>query len=1003
MILVRTALVCSLVIQCTEGQTQGYPITWSQSAITDTQVVGTTKVIRTTFSSSSPLENVTVRVAPEIAAFVTVTPSLFTTIPSQQPLEVMILVEVPGTTNNLTSEGTVRLSTGKKTLARPLPVTIRTAQAGEVPPASQFLLPSEERIITDPTSAAEYIRDELLVGFSQGYGPSDISYLNEYSTVVAYDSFMDMYQLRCYPSLENQLLALLEADNRVRTVTHNIFASQFSPMYPLGSEFESWDENNPSGNNYHFEMCRFPSAWSYSQGSINLRVGVIDGGFCYLHTDLQGRVNGVRTISNDTPIWIPNGSDHGTRIAGIIGADGRNGTIGIAGAMWDAALYLYNPYEMLNSGARVTFYAMADMLRRALLNDQVRVVNISLGYNFGSQSSSLLREANQTILDVINAASSAGRDFLIVCAAGNDGVNAAQVSPACLSLRSNHVITVAATNESYQLLTSPPSNSGEVVTVAAPGSNIFSTTKPYDACNQGLNTYHGGQSGTSFAAPLVAGLAGLLWSYQPSLTGFGVKALIAAGAQNGNHRVGNNDFFVINAYESFRLLTPSTTFSWQQTSGPPGSNIQSLVFDPSGNLYAGCVGAGGVFRSTNSGNSWTAINNGLPGVGVISLATNSSGYIFAGAGGIYRSTNGGNSWTAVLSVPDVGPLAINASGHIFTSAFTSGGIYRSTNGGDSWTLLAPIMHSVVGLAASPWGHLFAGTQGSIYRSTDNGNNWTQINTGLVNPFFMRRFVFNSSGHVFVSAEFDQGVYRSTNNGESWTAVNVGIPQPRGVYSLAINTMGHLFAGTIPTPNSGAFRSTNNGDSWEQINTGLFDIDVLAGAIGVLSLATSSNGFLFAGTYGAGVFRSTQATTSLAAFNGEPKVTTQNVTHSGRFNLTESYNAGVFLGTNPEAPPRAIDSRISLAMPAPTEYKLEQNYPNPFNPFTRIEFALPEDGLVTLKVFDVLGRELATLLNERKSAGYHSVEFLPGSLASGVYFYRIQSASFLKTRSMILAR
>ena len=88
---------------------------------------------------------------------------------------------------------------------------------------------------------------------------------------------------------------------------------------------------------------------------------------------------------------------------------------------------------------------------------------------------------------------------------------------------------------------------------------------------------------------------------------------------------------------------------------------------------------------------------------------------------------------------------------------------------------------------------------------------------------------------------------------------------------------------------------------------------------------------------------------------------------------------------------------------PKSYELSQNYPNPFNPSTTIKFALPKDGFVTMKVYDLAGREVAKLVSEVKKAGYYQVQFNASSLASGVYFYRIQSNDFVITKRMVLIK
>ncbi|MBS4036206.1 MAG: T9SS type A sorting domain-containing protein [Ignavibacterium sp.] len=86
-----------------------------------------------------------------------------------------------------------------------------------------------------------------------------------------------------------------------------------------------------------------------------------------------------------------------------------------------------------------------------------------------------------------------------------------------------------------------------------------------------------------------------------------------------------------------------------------------------------------------------------------------------------------------------------------------------------------------------------------------------------------------------------------------------------------------------------------------------------------------------------------------------------------------------------------------------DFILYQNYPNPFNPSTKISWQSPVGGWQTLKVFDVLGRDMATLVDEYKDAGYHEVEFNANSLASGVYYYRIQSGEYVETKKMVLIR
>jgi hypothetical protein len=95
--------------------------------------------------------------------------------------------------------------------------------------------------------------------------------------------------------------------------------------------------------------------------------------------------------------------------------------------------------------------------------------------------------------------------------------------------------------------------------------------------------------------------------------------------------------------------------------------------------------------------------------------------------------------------------------------------------------------------------------------------------------------------------------------------------------------------------------------------------------------------------------------------------------------------------------------FQTAAQIPTVYKLFDNYPNPFNPSTIIEYQIPVNGMVTIKVFDVLGREIRTLVNDYKTAGNYSISFDASRLASGIYFYQLRSGNYISTKKMLLIK
>jgi len=148
-----------------------------------------------------------------------------------------------------------------------------------------------------------------------------------------------------------------------------------------------------------------------------------------------------------------------------------------------------------------------------------------------------------------------------------------------------------------------------------------------------------------------------------------------------------------------------------------------------------------------------------------------------------------------------------------------------------------------------------------------------------------------------------------------------------------------------------FLSTNSGTSWTAVNTGLTNTEIRA-------LAVSGTN-LFAGTFGRGVWR---------------RPLSEMVTTVQRF-------------------PDEV----------PAGFSLNQNYPNPFNPTTTISFSLSSTSFVSLKIFDVLGREVSTLFSEELPAGWYSRQWKAAGLPSGVYFYLMQAGSFTETKKLILLR
>jgi hypothetical protein len=124
------------------------------------------------------------------------------------------------------------------------------------------------------------------------------------------------------------------------------------------------------------------------------------------------------------------------------------------------------------------------------------------------------------------------------------------------------------------------------------------------------------------------------------------------------------------------------------------------------------------------------------------------------------------------------------------------------------------------------------------------------------------------------------------------------------------------------------------------------------------------------------------------------------TNKVRFNAISAFGNNLFLDSICVGGLVGVHNPIGLV---PGQFSLSQNYPNPFNPTTTIQFNMPKAGNVEIKVFDILGREVATLVNEFKPVGVHSVNFNASNLSSGVYFYTMKSADFTITKKMLLVK
>ena len=203
-----------------------------------------------------------------------------------------------------------------------------------------------------------------------------------------------------------------------------------------------------------------------------------------------------------------------------------------------------------------------------------------------------------------------------------------------------------------------------------------------------------------------------------------------------------------------------------------------------------------------------------------------------------------------------------------------------------------------------------------------------------------------------------GVYKTTDGGFTWEEKNNGLTN----FDWDINTIiinpkkpGELYIGTGSAQTDFLFKTTNGGEKWFNFSNGLPDSG------GVISIVIDTlNERIYLGV-GAG------------AVNG----------------------SGIYIYDGL--------SSVNNDKEVPVNFYLYQNYPNPFNPSTKIKFEIPTSSVITLKVYDVLGREIETLLNEVKEAGTYEVELNASEFPSGVYFYKLTSGQFTSVKKLILLK
>lgn len=405
---------------------------------------------------------------------------------------------------------------------------------------------------------------------------------------------------------------------------------------------------------------------------------------------------------------------------------------------------------------------------------------------------------------------------------------------------------------------------------------------------------------------------------------------------------------------------------WTQTNALNGGNyVGTIYYLAAGGtaLFAGTDR--GVFRSTDDGAHWSLCNSGLTTLWVNALAI-SGEKIFAGTvgGGVFRSTDNGTTWTAAnsgLTNLNIDELTVFGTKIYASTMFSYAAVFVSTDSGSTWVNIGNTANGLaagigVGTIVTSGDSLFAATTTGVFLSTNNGVSWSGMNNGLRIPpvifsftiFGTRLFVgtgMENSGAHGGTIEYPTGGFCSTDYGRNWKAVNIGSAS-NDINYFVVNGR-NLFASS----EQGIFLLTDTDTNWTSISSGLPTV--------MTSALTASRTNLFAALSDGTVWRRPLSDFPTAVTEGATQI--------------------------------------------PAGFILCQNYPNPFNPSTTISFSLPSRSFVTLKIYDVMGRDVATIVSVELPSDSYSRSWDASGFPSGVYFYRLQAGSYVQTKRFIFLK
>jgi len=488
-------------------------------------------------------------------------------------------------------------------------------------------------------------------------------------------------------------------------------------------------------------------------------------------------------------------------------------------------------------------------------------------------------------------------------------------------------------------------------------------------------------------------------------------------------------------YNGNILRSSDKGVSWQLVSTNNYTNYNRVIsFNKNEGIILGNNNT--VLKTSDSGLTWYPISSSSDNNFIAASFIDMNDGIAISKSKLFRTTDGGITWSnCIFSYTNQDLKSISSSSE--NDAIAVGDkavVLRTSDGGVSWSrLLSGTLYELLGISfrsvcmIDKYTSFIAGEKGTILNTTDNGENWNSLTSGTVNNLNCIDFVTPNIGYVVG----DNGtVLKTTDGGAHWHSQNTVTKKLNGVSfispdkGVAVGNDGiilrtinggvnwipqtisdaalfsvwlHSDTGVAVGEYGSVFITTNGGSSWFKNDVGITDYHVNFNSV---NFSDQKNGTIV-GSDGI-VLR-----TSDGGFNWIEQRSGTNLSLYCVNFINNDYgmivgSSGTILRTTNGGETDVKNYPYDM-VDVPNEFALSQNYPNPFNPTTKIHFQVPKTGLVTLKVYDVLGREVTTLLNEVKQPGTYEIEWNASALASGIYFYQLQSGSFTDVKKMILIR